>query len=188
MPTSVKYREKNVAYGSRNTYSNTYDRQLYGNTSSAYDIPPVYPGRTVKSKPVVEEPKQKTTPRTFVRADLRRVFAVVGIIFCLCCITIYRYAAILESNQIISDLEKQYTDVLATNQALQTKIDRGLEMGEIERFAREELGMMRPEAYQMFYVDMKLSDDGDGEMNAEDTKNMLSGTPGALVHAFRVLK
>ena len=116
-----------------------------------------------------------------------QVMIVVAIVFVLCCTIIYRYASILESNQKINALEKQYIDVLAANQALQTKIDRGLEMGEIEEYARKELGMMKPESAQMFYVDMKLSDDG-VTTQVGDGNNMITGTPGALVNAFRVLK
>ena len=188
MPTTVKSGKNGVYSTSRSTYSSrAYNgRQIYGNTSSAYDIPPVYPGRTVTAKPVEKKPQTSE----FVHVSKRRVMQVmlvVAIVFVLCCTIIYRYASILESNQKINALEKQYIDVLAANQALQTKIDRGLEMGEIEEYARKELGMMKPESAQMFYVDMKLSDDG-VTTQVGDGNNMITGTPGALVNAFRVLK
>ncbi len=189
MPTSVKSGKKSASYGSRSTYSSrAYDgRSLYGNTSSAYDIPPAYPGRAVKTKQAEQKP-QAAPAVHLTHRQIMRILGVVAVAFVFACIIIYGYTAILESNQAIKSLEKQYTDILAANQALQTQIDRGLEMGEIEQYAREELGMMKPESYQMFYVDMKLPDDGAAAALPSDNNNVIAGTPGALVNAFRVLK
>lgn len=188
MPTTVKSGKSKTYYEPHNTYSSrAYSgRQIYGNTSSAYDIPPVYPGRSAAPPKPIEK-NTVSVDRYVSKGRITKMMVLVVIAFALCCTIIYRYASILESNQKINALEKQYIDVLATNQALQSKIDRGLEMGEIEEYARKELGMMKPESAQIFYVDMKLSDDG-ASSQRPDGNTVITGTPGALVNAFRVLK
>ena len=74
-----------------------------------------------------------------------------------------RYVSILNGNRTISESEKQYSEVMSQNQAMQVKIDGKLEKGEIEKTAREELGMMAPENYQVFYIQMDMQDGGDGQ-------------------------
>ena len=70
---------------------------------------------------------------------------------------------------------------------MQVKIDGKLEKGEIEKIAREELGMMAPESYQVFYIQMDMQDGGDGH-NDNKSGDAVLGTPGTLINAFKVLK
>ena len=67
-------------------------------------------------------------------------------------------------------------------------IDKQLEMGEIEKYAREELGMMKAESYQKFYIDMNMPDEGTAVKSENRAQNAVSGVPGTLMNAFRVLK
>lgn len=193
MPTSTKYREKSNTYGTHNLYdSRTYSgRRQYQNTSSAYDYPPFYPERMVpaQTKPKAAAPARERAAKADarVRAGAIRACAVAVLAFILCFSVIYRYSIILESNQEIKALEKQYEGILSENQILQGKIDRYLEMGEVEKIAREELGMMKPETYQIFYIDMQMDDlGGTGSTASKEGVGAIAGTPGALVNAFRV--
>lgn len=195
MPTYTSDRERSYTYGSRNMYdSRAYSgKRLYSNTSTAYEIPMTYPervrvpsGRPVQT-PKVEPSKEKTT--NYAKQGLIKVCSFVLLMVVLCCTVIYRYAVILESNQEIKALEKEYEAIMSANQVMQGKIDRYLEMGEIEKIAREELGMMKPEAYQIFYIDMEMQDMGSaGSASANQAGGALVGIPGTLVNAFRVLK
>ncbi len=191
MPTSTKTREKSNTYKSHNlSYSRAMsDRRLYANTSSAYEIPTAYPER--KDRPVdsrnVNGRKRKTASFSLNRPAFA-VFMFVATLVVLCCCVIYRQTVILESNQEIKKLEKEYAAILATNQAMQAEIDMWLEMGEVERYAREELGMIKPETSQIFYIDMKMEDmSGKGSVS-ESAANAAYGIQGSLVNAFRVLK
>lgn len=193
MPTSTKYREKSTTYGTQNFYdSRTYSgRRQYQNTSSAYDYPTFYPERrtSVQTKTKVAAPAREREPKTNARARVSaiRACAVAVLAFILCFSVIYRYSIILESNQEIKALEKQYEGLLSENQILQGKIDRYLEMGEVEKIAREQLGMMKPETHQIFYIDIKMDDmGGSGSIVSNEGAGVISGTPGALVNAFRV--
>lgn len=179
VPSVTQYRERTVNYGTRPAYDYR-SRNLYTGTGTAYDIP-AYP-KTAQPKPV-----QKTkTPAA------NKSFARVGLVFlalvAVCFTVVFRYAIILESNQKLTSLEKQYEQMLSQNQVLQTKIDKGIEMGEIESYAKSELGMMRPENYQIFYIDIEMEDLSSSEKLNATNKSPISGTPGALVNAFSVLK
>ena len=194
MPTSTKYREKSSIYGTHNFYdSRTYSgRRQYQNTSSAYDYPPFYPERTA---PRQNRPQPKVNSEVATRTDARartsaiRACAIAVLMFILCFSVIYRYSVILESNQEIKALEKQCEGIISENQLMQAQIDRYLEMGEVEKIAREELGMMKPESYQIFYIDMQMGDlSGSGSTMANEGAGVIAGTPGALVNAFRVYR
>ena len=178
MPSVTQYRERTVNYGTRQAYDYT-NRNLY--SSTAYDIPVSYPKRTAQPKPA----QKAQTPA--VNKGLVRLGLVFLALVAICFTVVSRYAIILESNQKITSLEKQYEQMLSSNQVLQTKIDKGIEMGEIERYAKSELGMMRPENHQLFYIDIEMEDLSSKKTNSAG-KSHISGTPGALVNAFGVLK
>ncbi len=147
-----------------------------------------------------QRPFPKAAPRTEVPAKateqfrtaaekkriLRTFFQIAGV-FVMCFLMIYRYAMILETNDQIAKMNQQVAELEYDNQFLEAKLDSALELGVLEAYATEELGMIRPDSAQMFYVHVDMEDtmvtDGETEEN-----RVLQGTPGALVHAIRVLK
>ena len=131
---------------------------------------------------------QKKRNRLVLTRDVRQVITAVSVLFLLCIGVLCRYATILSGNRQIKDLEKQYNTIISSNQAMQTKIDKQLEMGEIEKYAREELGMMKAESYQKVYIDMNMPDEGTAVKSGSRAQNAVSGVPGTLMNAFRVLK
>ena len=189
MPASTKYRETTTYKSYNDTYySRVYtDRKQYMNTSTAYDIPTAYPQRKTTHKPA-SKTKQKTSASKRIDARYIKIYMIAAVVVVLCFTMIYRQSVILESNQNIKALEKEYTSLVAANQAMKSKIDTSLEMGEIEKFAREELGMMKPETGQIFYVDMNMEDTGSSGSVSDSGMISVSGIQGALVNAFRVLK
>ena len=114
----------------------------------------------------------------------------IGGVFLLCFLMIYRYAVILETNDEIKKLSEECAAIEAANQSIQSKIDRGLELGALEEYATTQLGMIRPDSSQIFYIDMRLGDTAQtaGNEGEEAENHALQGTPGALVHAIQVLK
>ena len=147
MPTPTRYRNDTNTYSARNTYSRTsYNRgQVYSSTSTAYDMPGYY--SDIRKKETVQKKKaagvQKKKAKLVLTRDVRQVITAVLVLFLLCIGVLCRYATILSSNRRIKDLEKQYNTIISSNQAMQAKIDKQLEMGEIEKYAREELGMVK---------------------------------------------
>ena len=157
----MKYKDRNALYGSRNTYGGAYSGSLYTNSSTAYDIPAAYPERTAEPK---QPTKRKDAVRTRsvgkTRSSFARVMLIALGVLLISFTIIYRQSVILESNQRIKELEKELAALNSANQSMQTKIDMEIEMGEVEKRAREELGMMKPESNQMFYIDMNMPDSG----------------------------
>ena len=168
----------------------------------AYEYPAVYPEhKTWPAAPVrprtgdqkaktAQVKKRKASVRSADRVNLFRIFMKIGGVFLLCFLMIYRYAVILETNDEIKKLNEECAAIEAANQSIQSKIDRGLELGALEEYATTQLGMIRPDSSQIFYIDMQLGDtaqtavsEGEGAEN-----HVLQGTPGALVHAIQVLK
>lgn len=210
MPTTTKYRKtsgyrsgyavrggKNYEVACRRGYSGSYV-----NTSTAYDIPAVYPRPAVrpgpeteiKKAPVKSAPVQKKQKAAAKKKkghrSLVQLYLKIACVFLLCCTMLYRYAMILETNAKIADMKKEYQAIVAQNQAIQAKIDKNMELGTLEEYATGKRGMMRPDTSQIFYIDMQMGDAAENKDQESDTegKNAIQGTPGALVHAIQVLK
>ncbi len=170
-------------------------RAAVGASNRATTYPEFYP-RTVPSvrpQPHVVPAKPATEKKTsqvqtgINRAKMLKTFGKIVGVMALCFLMIYRYAMILESNDRITKLTTQVAELTANNQAMQDKLDRGLELGSLETYATEELGMIRPDSTQVFYVDVQLENTTVGAEDGSE-KNVLQGAPGALVHAIQVLK
>ena len=100
---------------------------------------------------------------------------------------LYRYVHISETGAKINELQKEYSGLTATSQELQTKIDKAIDLDELEKRAQEDLGMVRPDRNQIFYVDM--NSDNYGEITAsEENSGRLSVASGSVIRAIDMLK
>lgn len=135
-------------------------------------------------------PAAKKTVKYVRHVSLRKILSTVALVAGMCMLMLYRYSAILENSNRISELEAEIAAIDAGNQAMQAKIDRGLELGALEEYATGHLGMIRPDSSQMFYIDLQMADETQGNQAAAEGEktNALKGAPGALVHAIQVLK
>lgn len=190
VPTPTRYRTSSNAYKKNNLYSST---GMYSGTSTAYDFPIGYP--EVKPAPGTSADVRKRSSSGIKskqnranRSKITKAVMLAGALFLLCITVLYRYGIILTCNQQIKQLETQRDEILASNQAAQAKIDKQFEMNEIEKYAKENLGMMKPQSYQIFYIDMNMKDEGSDGTVTSTSSGTLSGVPGVLVNAFRVLK
>lgn len=140
---------------------------------------------TAKAPKAAAQPKTAEGVRVSKKKALRTL-GCIGIVFVMCCLMIYRYTLILESNDKITKLGSDLAAAEYQNQSIQAKIDRALELGTLEEYATGKLGMIRPDQSQIFYVDVQMGDETAAQ--EEEKQKTLSGTPGALIHAIRVLK
>ena len=194
MPTQAPQRRTSAPYRNHVTPTNYGTYGTYGQTRAeaarVYEYPVTYPNRTatVRPRPQKAETTQRQTKRVS-RTDMLRTFLGIALVVCMCMLMLYRYAAILESSAQIEKLGAEIAELEAKNQAIQAKIDRGLELGTLETYATEQLGMIRPDSSQMFYIDMRLGDETrtDAETGKKEAGSALQGAPGALVHAIQVL-
>ncbi len=188
--TRVVHRYTDLS-GVQNNYNSSTARAAVKVPEYPARYPNYYPRPAYTPKPAVEpEIQKKVQPGIHTgvhKKQLIKSFWKIAGVFAMCFLMIYRYAVILESNDQIDKLNADYLAAEATNQAIQAKIDRGLELGALEEYATTELGMVRPDSAHIFYVDMQL--ENSAKSQAEEQGSIaLQGTPGALVNAIRVLK
>ncbi len=203
MPVQAPQHRNGSAQRSGTNRYNQYSKTTtgYSSISNAYDYRRGYaPQRPIEvpDRPKINSNKKQTEVsknykkryKLNTRNGVIQLFFRAAVVFALCFLMIFRYTVILESNNEIEKLKAECAAIEAKNQAMQTKIERELELGALEKYATEELGMMRPENSQIFYIDMRLGDDTESATIGEDGEegSALQGAPGALVNAIRVLK
>lgn len=117
-------------------------------------------------------------------------FLRVAFCFALAFIIVNGYVQINEAYNEIAALEKQYNETVAANQALQMKIDKQVNLEELQTVASEEYGMVRPERYQMFYVDMHQGDYAETVTEESESKKSVAvnGVTGTITGAMNIFK
>ena len=100
------------------------------------------------------------------------------------------YVSINEANNEISALRAEYNDIVAGNQALQVKIDKAIDLNQLQEIAGEKFGMVRPERYQMFYVDLEMGDYAENTADKtrieKEEKINVAGVPGIITGALNI--
>ena len=186
-------RQKSTGY---RRVANSHVRQGYRDmtvTGTAVSIPDYarpFPNPRPSVKPASKAVQNaKVRQRAYAQAKRRQIIRTVcqiAVVFFMCSLMIYRYAMILEGNNKIDKMNQQVSQMEYDIQYLAAKVDSNLELGTLEKYATEELGMMHPDASQVFYVDVNMTDTA--VTDEEPERGNLQGAPGALMHAICVLK
>lgn len=92
------------------------------------------------------------------RRNSLRMIASVMVLLSLAFLMLFRYSAIVERTQEVARLQQEYDNLSSANKRLQVSIDSALNLTNIEETAVNELGMCKPEKYQLVYLDI-LGDD-----------------------------
>ena len=119
-------------------------------------------------------------------------FALVVMAFVMAFAVVSGYVAINEANNEISSLADEYNNIVADNQALQVKIDKAVDLSQLQTVAGEKFGMIRPERYQMFYVDLGMNDysesTSDKVKTEKEEKIAGMGVPGVITGALNIFR
>ncbi len=111
---------------------------------------------------------------------------LIGVVltFALAFVVINGYVKINEAKNEITVLQNRYNDIVASNQAIQVKIDKKVDIKGLQEIAGEKFGMARPERYQMFYVDLGAEDFSENTAQIKKSKTEekinLAGVPGII--------
>ncbi len=131
----------------------------------------------------VQKPKAKNNLAGFVSVVLA---------FAMAFMVVSGYVAINEANNEISALADEYNDIVASNQAIQVKIDKAIDLNQLQTVAGEKFGMIRPERYQMFYVDLERNDysenTSDKVKDEKEEKIAGMGVPGVITGALNIFR
>lgn len=170
---------------------------MYGyNTSSAYKIEIGFSDRqTVNERLHTNDKKNKTAERPKGAVKKHSAFNVanflrVAICFAIAFVIVNGYVKINEARGEVAQLEKQYNEIVAANQDLQVKIDKAIVLEQLEAVANEKFGMVRPERYQMFYVDMEQGDVAETFASEDGSRKKvaMSGVAGTITSAMNIFK
>ncbi len=150
-------------------------------------------GHNLRSE--IQKEVNKTAKKAMPKASQKRGkkgFVSVVLAFAMAFSVVSGYVSINEANNEISRLKNEYNSIVADNQALQVKIDRTIDLGQLQSIAGEKYGMVSPERYQMFYVDLEMGDfseSTDVKIKNEQTKKMaISGVPGIITGALNIFQ
>ena len=171
---------------------------LYGyNTSSAFKVEIGFDtnGNTDNKRLHTNDKDNKTAERTRTAAKKHSAFNVtnflrVAICFAVAFVIVNGYVKINEARGRVAQLEKQYNEIVAANQDLQVKIDKAIDLEQLQTVANEKFGMVRPERYQMFYVDMEQGDASEIYVAKDSTKKKvaMNGVTGTITSAMNIFK
>jgi cell division protein FtsL len=102
------------------------------------------------------------------------------------------YVAINETENQIKALSEDLRMVQAENQSIKAKIDKSVDLKNLQAIANEKFGMVRPEKYQVFYVNMNSEDHAENvkkEGKKQDAESIpLEGVTGVLISSADMFK
>lgn len=183
MPTKSMPRTSTSAEHKR---TDIYNRPVGRGNVKTGGAQPVRTAETGSSSRMV---KKAERTRSQNQMHLGRMVFFGALVFIMFCTILYRYAILRETESQYKELTSQYENLVLDNQMLQSKIDASVELSALEKIAKDELGMVKPDDSQVFYINMNLGDSGEKASGRKsDEKSMFVGTPGALIHAIEVLK
>ncbi len=138
-------------------------------------------------------PNARTSKET--KANTKKGFGsalYVVMAFVLAFTMVNGYVKINEANESVAKLKAEYNSIVASNQALQVKIDKTVDLNQLQTMAEEKFGMMRPERHQMVYVELPMEDlaeNGEEIETAEKEKKMkIDGVTGMMTGTLNIFR
>jgi len=125
------------------------------------------PKKTVSQSktPKIEEVKEvKKKPRTKIRGNV--ILGVAG--FAVALTIVLRYAMINNMNMENIRLKKELESINNTNAQLKLAAERQINLSEIEVYAKENLGLQKPQNYQIEYINIDKQDLIDNKVTTEN--------------------
>ena len=124
----------------------------------AYDFD--YYENTARVQTKVQEHKQQRKAKAKAKAtNMYKTISVCAIMLALCAgFMISRNVAVYESRNEVVTLQKELNELKEYSSQKAFELEQSIDLEEIERWAREERNMTRPEKYQIVYVNIKQDD------------------------------
>jgi len=88
----------------------------------------------------------------------KKAVLTIAVIFAICLAICYRYVSIASQVAEYSKLEAKLRDLESRNLQLSVEIDRSIDINSIEEYAMSKLGMVKPQKYQIVYVNPQSED------------------------------
>ena len=124
----------------------------------AYDFE--YYGNTARVQTKVQEHKQQSKAKAKAKkADMYKTISICAIMLSLCAgFMISRNVAVYESRNEVITLQKELNELKEYSSQKAFELEQSIDLDEIEKWARTERNMTKPEKYQIVYVNIKQDD------------------------------
>lgn len=117
---------------------------------------------------------------------------IIAAVFMAAFFTVKGYVQIYEADNKIADLKKDLRMIEADNQAVKAKVDKSVDLKNLQKTANEKFGMVRPENYQIFYVNLDFGDYSENmkKENVEQAEENShpEGVTGVLISSANMFK
>lgn len=136
---------------------------MIANKSYAYDlsvpefIPDRYPSK--KDFKILKNPKKDTikkikeVSKEKIKPKSKLSLVVsLGIVFTLCILMSLRYNIISEKNLELQRLRTEQTKINSELATTEIQVDKVIDKDKVESYAKQQLGMQKPEKNQMIYI------------------------------------
>lgn len=112
--------------------------------------------------PKERKPRKAAVKKTEVKVEKKinnkskvRLVASIITVFSMLMVITYRYNLINEKNLEVQSLKKEYKRVAAEVSLAQIELEQHLNLSMVENYAKQKLGMQKPEKNQIIYVDTR---------------------------------
>ena len=124
----------------------------------AYDFE--YYDNTARVQTKVQEHKQQSKAKAKAKkADMYKTISICAIMLSLCAgFVISRNVAVYESRNEVITLQKELNELKEYSSQKAFELEQSIDLEEIEKWARTERNMTKPEKYQIVYVNIKQDD------------------------------
>lgn len=143
-----------MEYGS--SIRNEENKVAYGNLAYKYDY--IY-----EKRPQQQKKKQTNSTRVHNKKKNKKISypAKLASVFILSASAVFMITQFVEVNETLGVLESKQTDYAFEESVTSQKsfeLEQSVDLSKIEQEATTRLGMKRPEAHQIIYVDVKQND------------------------------
>ncbi len=149
----------------------TTQKQVAKKSKQSIDIP-IQTSTKIKNKPdamTLKAPKTKQKKSAIV--ELKTV-ALISVFFALFFMICYRYSVLNEEFSGIKKLQTQLVEAQAVNDQLQAEIESKTDLTYVENYAKYQLGMQKPSASQIQYVNVEKQDKITKPVTIEDEEEL----------------
>lgn len=113
--------------------------------------------KTTTKKKQTKKNNKKAKQQAEAKRKLK-LFLSLGIVFALMFAICYRYSLIDQKFKDIQTMKKEYIALQTTNDQLEIGIQSSLDLTNIERHAKDKLGMKKADSTQIKYVEIAKED------------------------------
>ena len=125
---------------------------------AARPVPQTQPGKVVRPKVVRKTKKQLRVEARRARWKAIQVLAVASVLFSVLVFQIYSQVRVDELDREISAVNAEISVIESDNTRLNMKLDANISLEKVDDYARNVLGMVKVDNYQVNYVNLSAGD------------------------------